>query len=151
MKVLTISAALVLGLGLAGITLAQQGAGGEPRNGRATVRHRVANLRAEVELLQLEHDVDIDLLKKGVTEVKNLEGVELVRGPMKREMDDLKKRVGVPAHDAGDDDLNKMSLIDEATAKMVRPVVDGLKKEFVRKAVELNVKKLELVDLERSL
>ena len=43
-----------------------------------------------------------------------------------------------------------MFSMDEATAKVARPVLERLKKEFVQKTTELNEKRLELAEVEKQ-
>jgi hypothetical protein len=62
MRMRIISAAvIVVGLGLVGITLAQQGGEGQ-RDDKAKLPAQVVKLRTEVELLQLERDADREYL-----------------------------------------------------------------------------------------
>ena len=175
MRMRIISAAVVLGLGIVGITLAQQSGEQlkEQPTDRAKLRVQVAKLRAEVEVLQLEHDADSDFLKKLMIDMKNFDTMEAAKGPMKEQMEALlgpmkeqmealkrlmeaKKAAvveGVPPAPGAlalpQDDFNKMFSADEATAKVARPILERLKKEFVKKATELNEKRLELVDVEK--
>jgi hypothetical protein len=157
MRMRIISAGIVLGLGIVGITLAQQ-SGEQPkerRTDRAKLRVQVAKLRAEVEVLQLEHDADSDFLKKLMIDMKNFDTMEAAKGPMKEQVEALKasmggQMLGAPgALPIPQDEFNKMFSADEATAKVARPVLERLKKEFVQKATELNEKRLELVDVEK--
>ena len=160
MRMRIISAAVVLGMGIVGITLAQQ-KGEEGGNGKARLRAQVAKLRADVELRQLEHEVEADILKKLMTDMKNLDGMEALKGPMEAQlkalMDGVKKqlagRSGIPSPflqgGMGDQEFNMQSKLDEATAKVARPLLDAKKKEFVQKASELNEKRLELAEVEK--
>jgi hypothetical protein len=173
MRMRSISTAVVLALGIVGITLAQQG--GEKMKQQATdrakLRSQVANLRAEVEVLQLEHDADSDILKKLMVDMKNLESMEaakahmkeqmgaLLEGPMKEQMEALKRQTEAlkadtkgltpTVEEALPLGFNEMFNLNEATAKVGRPVLDRLKKQFVQKAAELNEKRLELSELEK--
>ncbi len=59
-----ISAAIVLGLGIVGIAVAQQ-TGQKPKdreNERSTLRAQVVKLRVEIELLELDHETDREYL-----------------------------------------------------------------------------------------
>lgn len=172
MRMRIISAAVVLGLGIVGITLAQSGGGPskQPAIDRAKLRPQVAKLRAEVEILQLEHEADAEILKKLMADIKNLDSLEAAKGSMKDQMEALLKgsskeqkdqmeafkaatngqlpptpgAIPVPPAEFG-----SMFGTDEAMAKIARPILDRLKKEFVPKAAELHEKRLELDDLER--
>jgi hypothetical protein len=80
MRVRLISVAIVLGLGIAGITLAQQ-PGEQPKQGardRAKLRAQVVKLRAEIELLQLEHDADREYLRELLRSEKQTEMIPIV-------------------------------------------------------------------------
>jgi hypothetical protein len=165
MRMRIISAAVVLGLGLVGIALAQQ-AGEGRRDDKAKLRVQVAKLRAEVEIRQLEHDADADILKKLMVDMKNVECMEaskgpmkeqaeaLLKGPLKGEMEALKGAANglllPPPGPLPDlrEEFNKMFSADEAVAKAARPLLERLKKEFVQKSAELNEKRLELAEVE---
>jgi hypothetical protein len=163
MRMRIVSAAVVLGLGIVGITLAQQG-GQQPKDRaseKAKLGAQVAKLRAEVEVLQLEHDVDADILRKLMTDVKNLDGMEALKGPMKEQLKALKETMAKQAPDqpAGalllpmpsldGANFNKMFALDEATAKVARPLLDAKKKDFAKQATELAEKRLELAEVEK--
>ncbi len=75
MRMRIISAAVVLGLGIVGVTLAQQG-GEERRNDKAERRIQVVRLGVEIELLQIEHEVDRGHLKAVRAELRSLEGYD---------------------------------------------------------------------------
>src|SRR5262249_43582083 len=105
MRNLVISAAVFVGFAIAGVTLAQQnGAQKAPSDASATnqvsekakLRAKVARVRAEVELLQLEHDVDADLLKKLTTDIRNLEMLKDAKAPMEEVAKALNKTVPAP-------------------------------------------------------
>ena len=83
MRMRIISAAVVLGLGLVGIALAQQGKEQTKPQAidRAKLRAQVATLRAEVEVLALEHDVDFNLLKQFMENVKECDIMGTVNVP----------------------------------------------------------------------
>ena len=149
MKIRIVSAAVVLGLGLAGITLAQQGDAGGPRGDGARQRSQLAKLRAEVELLELEHRVDANHLEKLTSDVRNLDDLEAAQGPLTEQLEALKKQnpdqvVGPPGivDDPGID-------LNREIAKMARPLLDRSRKGFLAKTTELNERRLELAEAER--
>jgi hypothetical protein len=173
MRMRIIAAVTVVGLGIVGITLAQQ-SGEDSRKNNSKLRAQVARLRAEVEVLQLQHDADSDILKKLMTDVRNVDCIEAVKGPIKEQMEALlkgpmKEQIeilngqiqalkapintqlpGAPGASIPlQEDLNKMFTVDEAMVKVGRPLLERLKKEFVQKATEMNEKRLELAEVEK--
>jgi hypothetical protein len=157
MRMRIITTAVVLCLGIVGITLAQQSGEQTRRQAvdRTKLRAQVAKLRAEVEVRQLEHDADSDLLKKLMVDMKNLDSMEAFKGLMKELVEALKAaRVGqMPAGLEGlpgpQEELDKAFILNEATLKVARPLLERLKKEFVQKAAESNEKRLELAEVEK--
>jgi hypothetical protein len=177
MRMRIITAAVVVGLGLVGITLAQES--GKPTklqtSDKANLRAQVAKLRAEIELLQLEHEVDRDSLKELMVDLKRIDTLEagkgamkaemeaFLKGPMKEQVEALKKQMEslkttlnkaeMPAAAAAlpdfEKEINNMLGDDEAAARVARPVVERLKKEFIQKATRLNEKRLELAEVEK--
>ncbi len=159
MRMRIISATIILGLGIVGITLAQQ-AGEERRSEKAKLRSQVARLRAEVELRQIEHDVDADILKKLMTDLRNLGGLEALKAPVEEQLKSVTAQrapnVGLPTP-PGFEEFNKQfqeeakaeAQVKELMVKAARPLLDRLKKEFVQKAAELNEKRLELAEAEK--
>jgi hypothetical protein len=158
MKMWIISASVVLGLGIVGAAVAQQT--GEGRgDDKAKLRAQVARLRAEVELRQIEHDVDADILKKLMTDIRNLEGLESLQAPIAEQLK------SVPAPKApvtgsappGFDEVQKQlqeeakaeAQVNQLTARVARPHLDRLRKEFVQKVAELNERRLELAEVEK--
>jgi hypothetical protein len=166
MRLRIISAAVVIGLGVVGIALAQQGdkQPNEPPINKAKRRTQVAKLRAEVDVLQLEHDANSEVLKKMMIEMKDHESMEAAKGPAKeqmeavlrRRMEGVDKAKGVPSPGAAAafpmlaHEFDKMADADEAVAKVARPILERFKKEFVQQATALHEKRLELVDLEKQ-
>jgi hypothetical protein len=159
-----------------GITLAQQSGEQARRQAvdRTKLRAESAKLRAEVEVLQLEHDADADILKKLMVDLKNLDGIEaakgpfkeqveaLLKGPLKEQAEALKGQIEalkaamngqMPAGLGGlpgpQKELEKEFLLNEELAKLGRPILERLKKEFIQKAAELHEKRLELADVEK--
>jgi hypothetical protein len=157
MRMGIISTTVVLGVGLLGVTLAQQGDREEPRTDREEQRSQVAKLRAEVDLLELEHQANAGILTKLMTDIRNWDSMEAVKGPMQEQMKALKQEVPTPATvfphlfpgyaDGGD--IDKQSLVDEAAIKAARPLQDRLRKEFLQEATRLNEKRLRLAAAEK--
>jgi hypothetical protein len=166
MRLSIISAAVVIGLGIVGIALAQQGdrPPNEPPVNKAKLRAQVAKLRAEVDVLQLEHDAESEFLKKMMIEMKDHESMEAAKDSAKEQMEAvLKRRMAAVAPATGiqapggaaafpmlEHEFDKMADADAAVAKVARPILERFKKEFVQKATALHEKKLELVDLEKQ-
>ena len=78
MRMRIISAALVRGPGIVGITLAQQ-AGEKPKDRaseRANSRARLVKLQVEVRFLQLDQEVDGGHLKSVMAQLRTLEGFD---------------------------------------------------------------------------
>ena len=166
MRLRIISAAVVIGLGIVGIALAQQGERQpkDPPVNKAKLRAQVAKLRAEVDVLQLEHDADSEFLKKMMIEMKDHESMEAAKGPAKEQMEaalecqtqDVDAARGVTASGAAgafpmlEHEIDKMADAGAALAKVARPILERFKKEFVQKATALYEKRLELVDLEKQ-
>ncbi|MHB1559734.1 MAG: hypothetical protein ACYC61_19980 [Isosphaeraceae bacterium] len=175
-----IAAAVVLGLGIVGIALAQQQAGQQPKEqggDRAKLRAEVARLRAEVEVRELEHDVDADVLREGLKELKQAEFMASMNGPIKEYMKTVVGRsnqakteaakneakappstvIGPgpeapqePVHVPVPDEVFSMPFDENyAVARLGRPLIDRLRNDFVKKAAELAEKRLELADLEK--
>lgn len=120
-------------------------------------RTQVARLRAEVELLQIEHDVDAEHIKETMTALKNLDGMAALQGPAMEQIKALrsgtKGQAPVPGADSPLAALQPEdfgSKLDEATVKVTRPYLDLKKKEFLQKAAALQDKKLELAELEKQ-
>jgi hypothetical protein len=171
MRMRIIPAAVVLGLGLVGITLAQQG-GQKPKDRageKAKLRVQVARLRADAELLQLEHDVVADMLRENMKAVKNAELTASMKGPMTQYAKTLieakteaSKKEALKA--AGEGEVAKESVHvpvpdemydmafggSDSVARLGPLAVERLKKEFVQKAAELAEKRLELAEVEKQ-
>jgi hypothetical protein len=109
-----------------------------------------------------------------MTDVRNVDCIEAVKGPIKEQMEALLKGPmkeqkeilkgqiealktpintqlpGVPGASIPlQEELNKMFTVDEAMVKVGRPLLERLKKEFVQKATEMNEKRLELAEVEK--
>lgn len=144
---------VVVGLGAVTIALAQQsGPSQQVPAGRDALRAQVAKLRAEVELLQLEHDADVGILKPLTVDMRSIGAMEEGRPHILRELQAFRTKAGA-GEDVGSDEgeLNKEMDVNKATADAIRPIYERLRKAFLRETAELNQKKLELVELERKL
>jgi hypothetical protein len=126
MRIRITLAAAMLALSFATITAARQGAEGArpqaPADSKAALRPKVARLRAEVELMQLEHEGDVAVMK------------DLIKG--------LKFSEAVRA--AGDQ-------APQASVKMVPKIYEESKKGFLDRSAALNEKQMELLDLEQRM
>ena len=147
MKPQILSATVVIGLGLVGIALAQQAPDGAARDARARRRGQIARLQARVELLEMEHKVDADLLEKLMSDVKNMDGLEAMKDQLPGIIGALGQVLGQKV-DAGA--VEKEFPLDSATIKAVRPLLERKKEEFLRQSEELHEKRLELADLEKE-
>jgi hypothetical protein len=168
MKKRVIAGAIILGLGVVTLALAQQGTGPasswpasagdpmpgshyKPRDDRPEFYARVARLRAEVELLQLEHDLKKELLSTGLKE--RAEGLES-KGSLQVARDYM--RIGAELVGKGSEFevamQEKGDEIWKAVAKAARTPstaeIDQLKQDFLRITTELNRRKIDLVELE---
>ncbi len=172
-----ITAAAVLGLGAVTIAVAQPGPdrsqppssrtippGDQACDGgqadRASLHARVAKLRAEVELLQLQHDA----IKATLSD--RLQGVEKANAEITGDLDQTQvaasymrmgaESVGKAAEfdqKAQADRAELQKELENATAKASenRTSLNTKKEEFVRLTTDLNRKKIELVELEVKL
>jgi hypothetical protein len=171
MRIKITLAAVLLALGFATITTARQGAEGArnpaPGESKASLRPKLARLRAEVELMQLEHEADVSILKDLVKDLKNLEMMKNAQNSRELAplLDELRKQgeglqpilPAIPArfaeqfkHQAENEEKAK-ALVDEATLKLGRVAYDDFKKGFVERSTALNEKQLELLDLEQRM
>jgi hypothetical protein len=166
-----IAGTIVLGLGAVTFILAQRGIGpatarsapadapapqssDKPRTDRAELYAKVARLRAEVELLQLEHDLLKDRLSAGLKE--RAEGIE---GGASRQVARDYMRIGAelvgkgPEFEAAMQDKGDevWKAVNKAVAASAPAELDRRKQEFLRTATELNRKKIDLVALEIQL
>lgn len=177
MRMRIIAAAVVLGLGIVGITLAQQQqAGQQPKDqagDRAKLRAQVARIRAEVEVLELEHGVDAEILRECLKALKRSEFMASMKGPIKEyaktvvegsKTETSRKTIPPPSTVIGPGleappepvhvpvpyEMYDMAFDESgAMARLGRPAIERLKKEFVDKTAELAEKRLELAELEK--
>jgi hypothetical protein len=177
MKKQIITAAVILGLGGVTIALAQQGTGtSEPRPTQAVpppekacdgvetdqgrLHARVAKLRAEVELLQLEHDAKKTALSQRVNDTEKAQSLltgELARAKVESSL----MRKGAESVGKADEfdqkaQTDRAELEKELEQAVVEagghpPDLKRAKEEFLRLTIELNAKKIELVQLEIQL
>ena len=172
-----ITAAVVLGLGGVTFALARQvTTSSKPQPPQAVpssaqscnsgesdpskLHARVAKLRAEVELLQLEHDAIKAMLSD------RIQGVEKANAEITGELD--QSRVAAFYMRMGAESVGKAIEFDQkarvdraavekatekatATAGEFQTSLKGKKEEFLRLTTELNEKKIELVELEIKL
>jgi hypothetical protein len=164
-------AAFLLALGFASITAARQGADGArpqvPADSKAALRPKLARLRAEVELLQIEHEVEVAILKDLIKDLKGLEMLKnaensregaILVGELRKQGEGLQPVF--PALPAGFAEQFKKqaegrekakALVDEATLRFARIAYDDLKKGFIERSTALNERQLELLDLEQRM
>jgi hypothetical protein len=166
-----IAGAIILGLGAVTFALAQQGSGqvaarsslkdaspgpsaDRPAVERAELHARVARLRAEVELLQLEHDLKKEVLSAGMKgRAEGLGGeraLQVARDYMRigAELVDKGAEFEAAMQEKGDE---IWKAVTKAAGTTAPADLDHLKQDFVRLATELNRKKIELVELETRL
>jgi len=153
---------MLAALGIATITLAQSKIATSAPNGAARLSE-LTKLRAEVELLQLENDVDKVSVKKLMADVSQFDDAAALRGAMieaaKSKAAEI-RRTAKPGEkepqfviypeslDLKFESLGGLEL-DEAGVKLMRPVLASKKKELIRKVTELNEKRLQLAELEK--
>src|SRR5262249_5680265 len=126
----------------------------KPRSDRAELYAKIARLRAEVELLQLEHDRLRDRVSAGLKE--RVEGLD---GGASRQVARDYMRIGAELVGKGsefeatlqDKGEEVWKAVDKAVAASAPAELDRWKQEFLRVATELNRKKIDLVALEIQL
>ena len=155
MRTRIIAAVVVLGLGIVGITLAQQP---KPQAAdKAALRARVVKLRVEIERLQLDHDADRDnLLNWMKGERMGPEGMaglalETMLGMMgnaeaTKTMEEGTKLI--PKAKEKDDD--EEALTRRVMAEAVKKQIDPMKKSYAKQAAELAEKRLQLDAVEKQ-
>ena len=161
MKTRVIAGAIILGLGVVTFALAQQVTGqaprrpspadapaarssDKPRDDRSELHAAVARVRAEVELLQLEHDLARDRLS-AVMKQRVEEGIEgglaqyLVRDPMKMGAELVGR--GSEFESATQQKSGEIQqAVNKSVAAWAPADIDRLKRDFLRAATELNRK-----------
>jgi hypothetical protein len=167
MRIRITLAAAMLALSFATITAARQGAEGArpqaPADSKAALRPKLARLRAEVELMQLEHEGDVAVMRDLIKGLKFSEAMGAAgdQGPLLEEL--RKQAEGLPplfpvpprftdqfkqfAQNQG----NAQGLVDEASVKIARVIYEKSKKGFLDRSTALNEKQMELLDLEQRM
>lgn len=154
-----IIAAVVLGLGIVGITLAQQ-PGGQPKPPAAdktALRTQVVQLRVEIELLQLDHDADRDNLLNWMkaermgtgglagTAIETMLGM-LGHAEATRIIEEGEKRIAKAKEKGEDEEAVGRQVLAEAVKKQIDP----MKKNYAKQAAELAEKRLQLDAAEKQ-
>src|SRR5262249_28273766 len=131
-----------------GIALAQQT--GEQRkqqvNDEARLRAEVVKVRVEIELLQLEHEVELGHVKSAMAELKNLEGFGEGALPILRADFETKVQQNNRARFSLEFIEDEM----KSSREEARRYVDRKKKDFARQAEKLAGKRFDLEDLEKQ-
>jgi hypothetical protein len=124
---------------------------GRPKADQADLFARVARLRAEVEILQIEHDLTRDRFSAGWKE-----RAEGVAGGASQKVARDYMRIGAELVGKGNEFEAAMQekgdevwkAVNKAVAATAPAEVDRLKQDLLRIATELNRKKIDLVALE---
>ena len=168
MKRRVIAGTIILGLGAVTFALAQQvsqqpkagpGSHYKPRDPAATtcpadrgeLHGRVARLRAEIEVLQLEHDLVKERLSAALKDM-----ADAPEGGRSQQVARDYMRIGAELVGKGPEFESAMQEKGDEIWKAVQKAagtsspadLDHLKQDFLRVATELNRKKIELVGLE---
>jgi hypothetical protein len=162
-----IAAAVVMGLGMMGLALAQQGSQ-QPKDQaseKAKLRTQVVKLRLEIELLQLDHDAARDILIACLKQVNQPEGLRSGQpGPMvtmdfnmlgmaalmgNAEAQKKAERAVEKGEDAWAALQKAMEEAEKEQTDRIRAYIGSKRKEFAKQAAELADKRLELADLEK--
>jgi hypothetical protein len=159
MRTRFIAAVVVLGLGLVGITLAQQpGAQPKPRAAdKAALHDEVVKLRVEIELLQLEHDADRESLlawmkgeRIGTVGMAGF-AIETMLSTMgnaeaTKAMEEGEKLIAKAKEKGEDGEAIGRRVLSEAVKKQIDP----MRKNYAKQAAELAEKRLQLDAVERQ-
>jgi hypothetical protein len=154
-----IAAVVVLGLGIVGVTLAQQ-PGVQPMPqapDKAALRAQVVKLRVEIELLQLDHDADRDNLlnwmkgerwrPEGMAGLALETMLEMVgNAEATKTMEEGAKLIAKAKEKGEDAELLTRRVLAEAVKKQIDP----MKKNFAKQAAELADKRLQLDAVEKQ-
>jgi hypothetical protein len=168
MKTQVIAGTIILGLGVVTLALAQHGTkptspppdraqtpareSSEPTWADGAELHaRVARLRAEVELLQLEHDLAKERVSSALKDLAD--GID---GHRSMQMARDYMRIGAEVVGKGSEFETTMQekgdeiwqAVKKAAATTTPAELDRLKQDFLRVATELNRHKIDLVGLE---
>ncbi|APW64051.1 hypothetical protein [Paludisphaera borealis] len=115
----------------------------------ASLRSQLVRLRAEVELLELEHEADVDRFKALATDLHASNDHEKAESVASSLIPEFEKKVNGKIEPSMLKELESERLVDSTTARVLREEYDKTKKEFLRTTAELNEKKLQLIDLEK--
>jgi hypothetical protein len=162
-----IAGAIILGLGVVTLALARQETGPSSRpvtperpparsaetstGDRSGLHDEVARLRAEVEVLQLEHDLGRGRLSVAWKEAADGSGsdrsLQMARDYMRigAELVGKGSEFEAAMQEKGDE---IWKAVTKAAGTQTPAELDRLKQDFLRVATELNRKKIELVGLE---
>jgi hypothetical protein len=164
-----ILATVVLGSALVGIALAQQdgNAHKQPAPDKAKLRAQLVNLRVEIELLQLDHDADREIIVAWMKSMRQAESmgaqpygkeIGLSLGMMMLEAkaslgggEAAKEAERIGAEAGGNFDSYNKAL--KASAKKeedsIMAYIARKRKDYAKQAAELALKRLELADAEK--
>jgi hypothetical protein len=139
----------ILGPGLATTARAQGQVDERPK-----LRAAIVKLRAEVEMLQLEQEAAVSVLKPMLVDLRN-EDSEFVGEGVTRLVSNMKAQAVLPEMAVAGfqkqmDEFRKGLDIEKDLREALRPFVERKKKEFLLRTVELNEKRLDLEDMERQ-
>jgi hypothetical protein len=162
MRTQVISAVVIIaGFATATMVVAQPGPTAKALD-TAKPESELAKLRAEIELLQLEHDVAAAHLRKLLTDVQSFDDVAAIAHAMyeaaKRDVAE-RKRTAKPGEEeqftisASSLDMKFESLgrvLDEDGVQLIRPALGRKKTELLRRSIELNEKRIELARIENK-
>ncbi len=172
MRIRVTLAVFALSLAVVTVTLARQQSGvpskenqqeriGKAEGGRQTaaaLRSHVAKLRAEVELLEIEHDANKALLLQSLKDQGLDPAAKLAAEGTKQatDMQMFAARMGKLTefkNEVGDDKAIQ-SQIEKGAQELAASqsaIIERAKKVFVSQTTELNEKRLELAELEKQL
>ena len=159
MRTRIIAAVVVLGLGIVGITLAQQ-PGAQPKPlaaDKAALRAEVVKLRVDIELLQLDHDADRDNLlnwmkgerwrPEGMAGMAIETMLEMMgNAEATKTMEEGAKLIAKARENGEDGDAVTRRVLAEAVKKQIDP----MKKSYAKQAAELAEKRLQLDAVEKQ-
>ena len=141
------------GLGIAAMTLAQPGASGNAPQKDFRLSE-LAKRRAELEVMQLEHDVDLAFVKKLMTDLRMFDerqalvSATLAAAEGKPARQDHAEQIRLASFELKFESLGVS--LDPRDVDLARNILDGGKKEFVRKSIDLTTKRFELAEFEKN-
>ncbi len=163
MRTQVISAVVIIaGFATATMVVAQPGPTAKALD-TAKPASELAKLRAEIELLQLEHDVAAAHLRKLLTDLQSFDEVSAARHASyeaaQREVAE-RKRIAKPGEEvtffisSPDFSMKFESFggwaLDEDSVKLIRPGLGRKKSEFLRRSIELSEKRIGLAKIEKK-